>query len=94
VARKEALALAIVEKSNTATPETAPSSLDERITRALAAADHPVRSAELRAICRVRHATLLQRLRALTQEGHLLHDAAGYRLANPPEAAMPNPPSN
>ena len=92
VARGTSLALAVVEKPDI--PPPAPSSLDERITRALAATNRPVKSAELRAICRVRHATLLERLRALTCEGRLLHDADGYRLASLPEAAMPDPPSS
>lgn len=91
VARATSLALALVEKAETPAT-TAPSSLDERIARALAAADRPVKPTELRAICRVRHAKLLQRLRALTQDGHLLHDAAGYRLASPSEAVL-DPPS-
>ena len=49
----------------------------------LEAAGRPVPLGELRVLCRVRHATLHDRLRILTGAGRLLHDAAGYRLAPP-----------
>jgi hypothetical protein len=95
VSRGAALALAVAEKVETPAA-AAPSSLDERITQALAAADRPMRPAKLRAICRVRHATLLERLRALTAAGHILHDATGYRLANSSShaATLDLPPSD
>jgi len=64
VASGEALALQLVEHSETEAP--APSSLDERITAALAAAPSPLLFAELRSNCRVRAATLYERLAALT----------------------------
>ena len=54
---------------------------------ALEAAGRPVPLGELRVLCRIRHATLHERLRVLTGAGHLLHDAAGYRLATPSAAA-------
>src|SRR5690606_36215677 len=82
VSRATSLALAVVETPDTSPPPSL-RSLDERITAALAAADRPVKPTELRALCRVRHATLLERLRALTDAGHLHHDAAGYRLVSP-----------
>jgi len=78
--RGAALALAVLEKPDTLAP--APLSVDERITAALAAAGRPVPLGELRQLCRVRHAALHERLRSLTGAGHLLHDAAGYRLAD------------
>jgi hypothetical protein len=83
-----ALALTVVEKPDACAP--APLSIDERITTALEAAGRPLPLGELRQLCRVRHATLHERLRALTGAGHLLHDAAGYRLAAPAAAPAPS----
>jgi RecA-family ATPase len=79
-----ALALHVLEKTDA--PAASPVSLDERITQAIATASHPLKLAELRTLCHVRHTTLLQRLRALTTAGLLLHDATGYRLATTPSA--------
>lgn len=76
-----ALALRILE--NPDVPLTAPNSLDERITSVLQEAARPLPLAQLRQLCRVRNATLHERLRALTAAGLLLRDAAGYRLATP-----------
>lgn len=78
-ARGPALALSVLEKADV--PVAAPTSLDERITRVLQEAARPVPLSELRQLCRVRHATLHERLRALTGSGLLLHETAGYRLA-------------
>jgi RecA-family ATPase len=80
-AQGAALGLTVVEKLDT--PVTPPSSLDERITRVLQEAARPVPPSELRQLCRVRHATLHERLRALTGSGLLLHETAGYRLVVP-----------
>src|SRR5262247_547347 len=74
----EALALQIVERSESAQP--VPSSLDERITAALATAASPLPFAELRSRCRVRTATLYERLAALTADGRVVKDGEGYRL--------------
>jgi len=82
--RDAALALTVAEKQDP--PAPSPVSIDERITAALAAAGRSVPLGELRQLCRVRHATLHERLRALTGAGHLLHDLAGYRLADHPTA--------
>lgn len=76
--RGEALALELCVAS-TPTP-AAPNSLDERIQRALQTAARSMPLAELREICRVRNATLHQRLTSLTRAGHLLRDGQGYRL--------------
>jgi hypothetical protein len=76
--RGDALALEVLDRAPAAEPE--PASVDERITRALAAADGPVPLAELRAACRVRNATLRERLAALTAAGQLLRADDGYRL--------------
>jgi hypothetical protein len=75
----EALALQLVERSEA--PAPAPSSLDERITAALAAAASPLFFAELRSRCRVRTATLDERLAALTATGRIIKAGdGGYRL--------------
>jgi hypothetical protein len=77
--RTNALAL---EVSEPRTPQTAaPSSVDERITAALTGVDHPLPFAELRARCRVRTATLYERLAALTAAGRLGKSDQGYCLA-------------
>jgi hypothetical protein len=75
----EALALEVVDRSEPATPT--PRSLDERITSALAAAASPLPFAELRSQCRVRAATLYERLAALTSSGRIAKAGEGYRLA-------------
>lgn len=75
----EALALQLVESSET--PAPAPNSLDERITAALAAAASPMPFAELRSNCRVRTATLYERLAALAGAGRIVKTSdGGYRL--------------
>ncbi len=77
--RGDALALEVVERAAPADP--APTSVDERITGALADADRPVPLAELRAACRVGNATIYERLAALTAAGNLVRSPGGYRLA-------------
>ena len=84
------LALGVIQRADE--PVAAPLSVDERITAALQAAGRPLPLGELRALCRVRHATLHQRLHALTGAGRLLHDTAGYRLA--PSSAIGSSPSS
>ena len=77
--RGDALALEVLDSAPVAEP--VPTSVDERITQALAAAEGPMPLAAIRASCRVRNATLRERLAALTAAGQLLRDADGYRLA-------------
>jgi hypothetical protein len=75
----EALALQLVQSTDA--PAPAPSSLDERITAALAAAASPLPFAELRSKCRVRAATLYERLAVLTSTGRIVKcGEGGYRL--------------
>jgi RecA-family ATPase len=75
----EALALQLVERSEAVVP--VPSSLDERITAALAAAPSAIPFAELRSKCRVRTATLYERLAALIASGRIVRGGdGGYRL--------------
>ena len=77
--RANALALEVVERRMPQTP--APSSVDERITAALTDVDRPLPFSELRARCRVRTATLYERLAALIAAGRLDRSEEGYRLA-------------
>jgi hypothetical protein len=75
----EALALKLVERNDSEVP--VPSSLDERITAALATAPSPIPFAELRSNCRVRAATLYERLAALVANGRIVKTGdGGYRL--------------
>ena len=57
-----------------------PSTLDERITSALAEAASPLPFGELRSKCRVRAATLYERLAALTTSGRIVK-AGNVRLS-------------
>lgn len=76
-----ALALKVVERTTPA-PVKAPS-LDERITTALAEAKEPMPFADLRARCRVRAATLLERISLLADAGRVVKTADGYQLSAP-----------
>jgi hypothetical protein len=77
--RGEVLALQL---RSAATAAPAPTqSIDERITQALETAARPMPLAELRQLCRVRNATLHERLTILTRTGQLLRDSQGYRLS-------------
>jgi hypothetical protein len=77
--RGPALALEVVEPPDSAAP--APTTLDERIAAALADIDGAMPFAELRTSCRVRAATLYERLAALTAAGRVAKTDQGYRLA-------------
>jgi hypothetical protein len=79
-------ALALQLRNRSAPAPSPGSSLEERITQALEAAGRPLPLTELRELCRVRNATLHERLTAMTQSGRLRRDAQGYRLGNPPPA--------
>jgi hypothetical protein len=79
VQRWAALALEVIERA--APGEPPPTSLDERITAVLVQASQALSIAELRAACRVRNATLYQRLAALSAAGRVVRSAQGYRLA-------------
>jgi hypothetical protein len=78
--RGTALALEVVDRRDPATPP--PSSLDERITATLAGADAALPFAKLRACCRVRAATLYERLAVLANTGRVVKTDDGYRLAD------------
>jgi AAA domain len=75
----DALALHVADRSDPA-PSTS-ISLDERIASALADAAVPLAFGELRSKCRVRAATLYERLAALTANGRIVKAGNGsYRL--------------
>jgi hypothetical protein len=76
--RADALALEVVDRCRAQTPQ--PSSVDDRISAALSDADRPIPFSELRALCRVRTASLYQRLAALTAAGLLVKSDQGYHL--------------
>ena len=86
--RSEALALQL--RTGSAPTPSPPNSIDERITAALLAADRPVPVTELRELCRVRNATLHERLTALTRSGQLLRDEHGYRLGRSNGLLLPS----
>jgi hypothetical protein len=85
VQRADALALEVVDRRTPQAPP--PSSVDERITTALTDLDRPLPFSELRTRCRVRTATLYERLAALTAEGRLVRSGDGYRLIEGQAAA-------
>jgi hypothetical protein len=75
----DALALHVADRSDPA-PSTS-ISLDERIASARADAAVPLAFGELRSKCRVRAATLYERLAALTANGRIVKAGNGsYRL--------------
>ena len=71
----EALALTVVERSETA--DVAPPA-HERVERVLAVAAEPLTVAALRAACRMRTATLCNILASLVRQGRVRRTAAGY----------------
>ncbi|MBV8316165.1 MAG: AAA family ATPase [Planctomycetaceae bacterium] len=76
-----ALALEAVERARPVAVNTP--SLDERVMAALAEAREPLPFADLRARCRVRAATLHERVGLLAAAGRIVKTADGYRLADP-----------
>ena len=82
VSHNEALALQVVTSAPRQNPNA--TSIDERITAALIDASQPLSISQLRPLCRVRKATLCERLTAMTAAGHLHRDANGYRIAVKP----------
>ena len=76
--RGDALALEVADRREPALP--APTTLDDRIMTVLAAADSLLPFTELRPLCRVRTATLYERLAVLTADGRVVKIDDGYRL--------------
>lgn len=62
-------------------PEPQAISTPERVIQALADADLPLSSQQLRRLCRVRTATLCETLADLRRRGRVVHDPNGYSLA-------------
>jgi hypothetical protein len=75
-----ALALEVVERAKPVAVTTP--SLDERVTTVLAEALEPLPFADLRARCRVRAATLHERIGLLAAAGRIVKTVDGYRLTN------------
>jgi len=78
VRHADALALETVERLGPQAETKA--CLDDRITAALAGANREMPVSELRGICRVRSASLYERLAALTAAGRVVKSGHGYRL--------------
>src|SRR5271165_2100406 len=76
-----ALALEAVERARPVAVNTP--SLDERVMAALVEAREPLPFADLRARCRVRAATLHERVGLLAAAGRIVKTADGYRPASP-----------
>jgi hypothetical protein len=74
--RDDALALEPVEADRQPGHRVGPASVDQRITAALAAGEQPRPFSELRAPCRVRTATLCERLAATTPAGLVVKSPA------------------
>jgi hypothetical protein len=81
IQRADALALEVVDRSANAPQHVASKSVDDRIAAALANAGQPQPFADLRALCRVRTATLYERLADMTSTGRVIKSGDGYRLA-------------
>jgi hypothetical protein len=81
VQRAEALALEIVDRTPQPPKSSAPQSIDDRIVAALTTAERPQPFADLRALCKVRAATLYDGLSALTSNGRIAKSADGYQIA-------------
>ena len=81
VQRDNALALESVQPDRQPEGRVEPTSVDQRITVALADSQQPQPFSELRASCRVRTTTLYERLAAMTAAGLVVKAADGYCLA-------------
>jgi hypothetical protein len=81
IQRDNALALEPVQTDRQPERRVEPTSLDQRITAALAGGSPPRPFAELRTSCRVRATTLYERLAAMTAVGSVVKSANGYWLA-------------
>ena len=77
----DALALQPIQADHQNELRVEATSIDQRVTAALAEADQPRTFAELRVSCRVRAKTLYQHLAAMIAAGRITKSANGYRLA-------------
>jgi hypothetical protein len=87
--RADALALEVVDRR--ASPTSAPSSVDDRIAAVLADADRPLPFADLRTFCRVRTATLYERLAARPPRQVRRRLPPRRALTASPAITLPNP---
>ena len=78
----DALALEPVQSDHQTEHRVEPTSVDQRITAALADGEQPRPFTELRASCRVRTTTLYERLAAMIAAGLVVKSADGYSLAS------------
>jgi hypothetical protein len=76
----DALALQPIQADHQNELRVEATSIDQRVTAALAEADQPRSFAELRVSCRVRAKTLYQHLAAMIAAGRITKSANGYRL--------------
>jgi hypothetical protein len=81
IQRDNALALEPVQSELQSESRVETTSVDQRITAALAGGDQPRPFSELRASCRVRTTTLYERLATMTAAGLVVKSAEGYSLA-------------
>ena len=81
IQRDNALALEPIQPDRLPERPVEPSSVDQRISVALADGEQPRPFSELRASCRVRTTTLYERLAAMTAAGLVVKSADGYSLA-------------
>jgi len=79
VERADALALEVLDHRIKPAPAE-PRTVDDRIAAALAEAGGPQPFADLRAACRIRAATLYERLAEMASAGRIVKSADGYRL--------------
>ena len=78
--RTNALALEVAERGEVETAPAQPRSIDDRIAAVLTEAGRPQPFSDLRALCRVRSATLYERLAAMATAGRIIKSSDGYRL--------------
>lgn len=80
VERSDALALEICDRHARSAPSDRTQAIDNRITAVLAEAGAPQPFTDLRAACRIRAATLYERLSAMATAGQIVKSPEGYRL--------------
>ncbi len=80
--RDNALALEPTQTDRQSDPRVEPTSVDQRITAALADGEQPRPFAAPRTSCRVRTTTLYERLAAMIAAGLVVKSAEGYSLAS------------
>jgi len=78
--RTNALALEVADRGEIAEATAQPRSVEDRIAAVLTEASRPKPFSDLRALCRVRSATLYERLAVMTTAGRIIKSADGYSL--------------